>query len=193
MASDAELIGCSLAGDGDAFVEMIGRHESAIWAYLLRRAGRPLAEDLLGEVWAAAFASRSSYNLSFPDARPWLFGVALNTLRRHWRSHEQVDSLPERAAVGTDPWPGVDDWIDGERILRAALAQIEVRQREVLALVVWEDLSVAEAARALGIPAGTARYLLHQARLGLREAPGMVRLLNELNVVKETSAVRDPN
>ena len=50
MASDAELIGWSLAGDPDAFVEMINRHESAVWGYLRRRVGREAAEDLLGEV-----------------------------------------------------------------------------------------------------------------------------------------------
>ena len=49
MTSDAELIAQSLAGDADAFVEMIRRHEAAVGAYLARRAGRDLAEDLLGE------------------------------------------------------------------------------------------------------------------------------------------------
>jgi hypothetical protein len=46
MTSDAELIAQSLAGDADAFVEMIRRHEAAVGAYLARRAGRDLAEDL---------------------------------------------------------------------------------------------------------------------------------------------------
>ena len=82
MESDAELIGRSLAGDGEAFVEVISRHEAAVGAYLARRAGRGPAEDLLGEVWVAAFESRGTYDRSFPDARPWLFGVALNKLRR---------------------------------------------------------------------------------------------------------------
>jgi DNA-directed RNA polymerase specialized sigma24 family protein len=58
MASDAELIGRSLAGDEEAFMEVICRHEVAIGAYLERRAGREAAQDLLGDVWAAAFESR---------------------------------------------------------------------------------------------------------------------------------------
>jgi hypothetical protein len=52
MESDAELIGRSLAGDGEAFVEVICRHEAAVGAYLARRAGRGLAEDLLSDVWS---------------------------------------------------------------------------------------------------------------------------------------------
>jgi DNA-directed RNA polymerase specialized sigma24 family protein len=55
MASDADLIGRSLNGDVDAFVEVVGRHEVAVGSYLARRAGRDAAEDLLGEVWVAAF------------------------------------------------------------------------------------------------------------------------------------------
>jgi DNA-directed RNA polymerase specialized sigma24 family protein len=60
MASDAELIARSLAGDEEAVVEVIRRHEAAVGAYLARRAGRELAGDLLGEVWVAALASRGS-------------------------------------------------------------------------------------------------------------------------------------
>jgi hypothetical protein len=47
MASDAELIGRSLAGDEEAFVEVIRRHQAAVGAYLTRRAGQGVAEDLL--------------------------------------------------------------------------------------------------------------------------------------------------
>ena len=59
-------------------------------------------------------------------------------------------------------------------------------EREVLTLVVWEDLSVVDAARALGIPSGTAYRHLHQARVVLRGAPGMVELLTEPNAVNPT-------
>jgi RNA polymerase sigma-70 factor (ECF subfamily) len=188
MESDAELIGRSLAGDGEAFVEVICRHEAAVGAYLARRAGRELAEDLLGEVWVAAFESRGTYDRSFPDARPWLFGVALNRLRRHWRSRPAEDPVPDvtSLAAGWDPWPGVDRRVDTESVLRTALAGLRPQEREVLTLVGWEDLTVADAARTLGIPAGTARRYLHQARRALRNAPGVAALLADLNAVKET-------
>ena len=188
MESDAELIGRSLAGDGEAFVEVICRHEAAMGAYLARRAGRGLAEDLLGEVWVAAFESRRTYDRSFPDARPWLFGVALNRLRRHWRSRPAKDPVPDvtSLAAGWDPWPEVDGRVDTETVLRTALAGLRSEEREVLTLVAWEDQTVADAARTLGIPAGTARRYLHQARQALRSAPEVAALLTDLNTVKET-------
>lgn len=179
MASDAELISRSLSGDRDAFVAVIGRHEVALGAYLARRVGRDKAEDLLGDVWVAAYESRRTYDRSFADARPWLYGVALNKLRRHWRSAAAEDLVPDVTglAAGWDPWPAVDVRVDIQTLLRAALGKLKPEEREVLTLVAWEDLTAAEAARVLGMPAGTARRLLHQARKELRNTPEIAALL----------------
>ena len=186
MTSDAELIARSLAGEVDAFMEVVTRHETAIGSYLARRVGREAAEDLLGEVWVAAFESRRSYDQSYPDARPWLYGVALNRLRRYWRSQPAEDLTPDVTdlAPGWDPWASVDTGVDTRTVLRKALAKLRPEEREVLTLVAWEDQTAAEAARTLGMPAGTARRLLHQARTALRTLPDVAALLTDLNSVK---------
>jgi RNA polymerase sigma factor (sigma-70 family) len=169
---DAELIARSLDGDEDAFVEVVRRHEAAVGAYLARRVGRELAEDLLGEVWVAALRSRATYDRSFPDAGPWLFGVAHNTLRRHWRSRPADEPVADVTGMvsGWDPWADVDSRVDVESVLRHALTLLGPQQREILILVAWEDLTVADAGRVLGIPPGTARRCLHQARMALRNS-----------------------
>jgi DNA-directed RNA polymerase specialized sigma24 family protein len=129
---DSELITRSLDGDEHAFVEVVRRHEAAVGAYLARRAGRELAEDLLGEVWVAALRSRKTYDRSFPDAGPWLFGVAHNTLRRHWRSRPADEPFADVTgmAPGWDPWTAVDQRLDAESVLRHALALLGPRQRK---------------------------------------------------------------
>jgi RNA polymerase sigma factor (sigma-70 family) len=187
MDSDAELIGRSLKGDVDALIEVLDRHEVAVGSYLARRAGRDAAEDLLGEVWVAAFESRRSYDQSYPDARPWLYGVALNRLRHYWRSRPAEDPVPDVTdlATGWDPWSAVDSGLDTRAMLRPVLTRLKPEEREVLTLVAWEDLTVADAARALGMPAGTARRLLHQARTALRNAPEVSALLKDRNRAKE--------
>ncbi|MGH9129293.1 MAG: RNA polymerase sigma factor [Acidimicrobiales bacterium] len=181
MTADAELIGWSLAGNDDAFVQVVRRHAAAVSAYLVRRAGRAFAEDLLGEVWVAAFGSRSSYDRSFLDARPWLFGIARNALRAHWRHRPDEETEPDPATMAAlvDPWIEVDDRIDGAALMRRVLARLPAQEREVLLLVVWEQLSIADAGRSLGMPAGTARYRLHHARMALRNDPRMVAILEE--------------
>ena len=60
-------------------------------------------------------------------------------------------------ASGWDPWAAVDSRVDVESVLRHALALLRPEQREILTLVAWEDLTVADAGRALGMPPGTAR------------------------------------
>ncbi|MDN3353154.1 sigma-70 family RNA polymerase sigma factor [Actinomadura sp. DC4] len=186
---DAELIARSLGGDEDAFVELVRRHEVAVGAYLARRVGREMAEDLLGEVWVEALKSRATYDRSFSNAGPWLFGVAHNTLRRHWRSRPDEDSVADMTgmAAGWDPWGAVDSRVDTEAVLRHALTLLRPQQREIVTLVAWEDLTVADAGRAIGIPPGTARRHLHEARLVLRNAPGMDALLTDHNAIKEAN------
>jgi RNA polymerase sigma-70 factor (ECF subfamily) len=195
VTTDAELIVRSLGGNEAAFVEVVRRHARAVSAYLVRRVGRMSAEDLLSEVWLQAFASRASYDRSFADARPWLFGIARNVLRSHWRAAPQDELLAEAAQlpVVLNPWPEVEERLDIDGVLRGgfedirrALVALAPGEREVILLVAWEELSVADAARALGIPAGTARYRLHRARLALRAAAGLQETLTQLDEIRET-------
>ena len=174
MEPDGVLIERSLNGRPDAFVEVVRRHEVAIHAYLARRADRQVADDLLAEVWLRAFAARSGYDARHCDARPWLYGIARNVLREHWRT----SSGDEQAALietPVDPWDGVNERLDSTERAKAVMSAVRTlpaAEREVLLLVAWEQLTPAEAAKALGIPPGTARSRLHRARAALRPVLG---------------------
>ncbi len=80
------LIQHSLRGRPDAFVEIVRRHETAVHAYLTRRSGRQAADDLLAEVWLRAFSSITTFGTRQFTALPWLYGIARNVLRAHWRA-----------------------------------------------------------------------------------------------------------
>jgi RNA polymerase sigma factor (sigma-70 family) len=162
---DGHAVARSRAGEPTAFLALFDRHAVDVRAYLERRVGRQDADDLLAEVWLRAFASRASYRGDWPDGRPWLYGVARNTLRVHWqkRSRDRRGS----GAMDSDPWPEVDARLDAEALgatLRQAVLALSADEREVLLLVAWEHLSPTEAAVTLGIPPGTARSRLHRAR-----------------------------
>src|ERR1700722_13865462 len=169
---DGALIRQSAHDRPDAFVEVVRRHEVAIHAYLARRADYQVADDLLAEVWVRAFAARSGYDTRCGDARPWLYGIARNILREHWRT----TSVDERAAIietRVDPWDGVNERLDSTeraKAIMSAVRTLPAAERAVLLLVAWEQLTPAEAARALGVPPGTARSRLHRARCALRQA-----------------------
>ena len=88
----------------DEFVELFWQHGAAVHAYLSRRAGRQDADDLLGEVWLQAFRSRERYDHRWASALPWLYGIARNVLRAHWRTDPPVPS-PAEPLASHDPWP----------------------------------------------------------------------------------------
>jgi RNA polymerase sigma factor (sigma-70 family) len=167
--TDGTLIERSVRGRADAFVEVVRRHEVAVHGFLARRAGQDAAGDLLGEVWLRAFAARGGYDPARDDALPWLYGIARNVLREHWRAGSRTGFGP--AADVVDPWDEVIARLDSAAwagSLTAAIRALPAGEREVLLLVAWEQLTPAEAADVLGIPAGTARSRLHRARTSLR-------------------------
>jgi RNA polymerase sigma-70 factor (ECF subfamily) len=161
---DGEAVARSLAGDPEAFAVLVRRHGPVVHGYLARRSDRQTADDLLGDVWLRAFRSRRSYDQQWPTARPWLYGIAANVLRAHWRRRTVDDN---RIEPGPDPWSDADTRLDAARrwpTLRAAVGALCPEDRQVLLLVAWEHLSPAEIAVSLGIPQGTARWRLHRAR-----------------------------
>jgi RNA polymerase sigma factor (sigma-70 family) len=174
VETDGTLIERSARGRPDAFVEVVSRHEVAVHAFLARRAGHQVAADLLGEVWLRAFAGRGGYDPAYPDARPWLFGIARNVLRAHWRASHGENHAAEESALAqaqTDPWDDVVDRLDSAtrvRALASAVRALPAEERDVLLLVAWEQLTPAQAATVLGVPQGTARSRLHRARAALR-------------------------
>jgi RNA polymerase sigma factor (sigma-70 family) len=171
VETDGTLIERSARGRPDAFVEVVRRHEVAVHGFLARRAGRQAADDLLGEVWTRAFAARAGFDPAYSDARPWLYGIARNVLRVHWRAARTAGRPAERLAE--DPWDDVIDRLDSAAAVRArelagAVRALPREEREVLLLVAWEQLTPAQAAVVLGVSAGTARSRLHRARAALR-------------------------
>jgi RNA polymerase sigma factor (sigma-70 family) len=168
MDTDGTLMQRSVRGRPDAFVDVVQRHEVAVHGYLTRRAGRQAADDLLAEVWVRAFAARGGYDPGHADARPWLYGIARNVLRAHWRAARPAGHVAAQAA---DPWDDVIDRLDSAaraRPLMSALRDLPPGERDVLLLVAWEHLTPAQAALTLGIAQGTARSRLHRARAALR-------------------------
>src|ERR1700730_3114973 len=92
------------------FVEWCRRHGPAIHAYLARRTDRQGVDDLFGEVWLRAYAARATYDSRLGDPLPWLYGIARNALRAHWRFRDRPESVLH--AVPADPWAEADDRLD---------------------------------------------------------------------------------
>ncbi len=176
--TDAELMQRSLS-DSAQFASIFERHFSTIYRYIYRRIGAPLADDLAAQTFTEAFARRERYDTAWPEALPWLYGIASNLLRRHRRSEQR--QLKAFARMGTDPIAADDlspllERLDAEvrgPKLADALARLSARDRDVLLLYAWADLSYREIGHALDIPVGTVRSRLNRARRKMRQGLGL--------------------
>jgi RNA polymerase sigma factor (sigma-70 family) len=170
--SDAELIDESR--DVPArFGEIFDRHAEAVFRYLARRIGPDDASDLLADVFLAAFEARSRYASDFTAALPWLYGIASNLLRKHFRRRAGELRMLDRLVARREPGDHVDvaDAIDAQLQVRAMaklLDELPPGERDVLMLYAWEALTYEEIAGALDIPVGTVRSRLHRTRRRLR-------------------------
>src|ERR1700746_3633321 len=98
---DSDAIAAALR-DPPRFAAVFDRHHEEIWSYLSRRAGQALAEELASETFVRACAARAAYDLSYPDAGPWLYGTATNLLRKHARTEERRRRAYARALERDD-------------------------------------------------------------------------------------------
>jgi RNA polymerase sigma-70 factor (ECF subfamily) len=170
-ASDGALIARSLAHP-QAFAEVFDRHWPAVCGFCTSRAGAA-GEDLAAEAFRIAFDERGRYDLRREDARPWLFGIATNLLRRFFRTTERERRAVERAGdVGGEDVAGdALGRLEAERLgprLAAALAELSGADRDALLLVAWAGFSYEEVALALDVPIGTVRSRIHRARTRVR-------------------------
>ena len=168
MEPDEHLLERSVR-DPSAFEPLVQRHSQALYTYLARRVPSA-ADDLLSEVWMAAFAGRGTFRTDRGSARGWLFGIARHTLIAHLRRPVALPLGYESAEA--EGWEAVDARLDAERsapALYAAVRSLPETERELLLLVALDGLTPTEAAAVMGIPPGTARSRLHRARLRVRE------------------------
>jgi len=108
------------------------------------------------------------------EARPWLYGIARNVVRNHARSGQRRIRLNSKALavselMPADPEMQVVRRLE-DRLVAEAAAQLSDRDREILMLHAWEDLSVADIAVALELSATAAHMRLQRALKRLAKA-----------------------
>ena len=161
-----------------AFEAAFQQNFSPVYRFIARRVGPALAEDLAAETFATAYRRRASFDPRRASLRSWLYGIAANLVRNHWRAEQHLLALdarllPEVDASGSAE--AVDDRVTAAMLaprLATALAQLTADQRDVLLLCAWAELSHEEIAAVLGVAPGTVRSRLSRARAALREHLG---------------------
>ncbi len=162
--------------DPDLFEAFYREHVEDVQRFVSRRVGdRERAADLTAEIFLAAIDSAPRYRPKRGVPRAWLFGIArmLVASERRQRGRERIGQERLRGSVLLDEEDAarMDARLDAaaqSRHLYAAMDRLSETERAVLELVAIDELTVAEAATAVGVRPVTARVRLHRARRKLR-------------------------
>ncbi|MBX3258598.1 MAG: RNA polymerase sigma factor [Labilithrix sp.] len=143
--------------------ELAALHPASFgWALACCRRDHGLAEEVLQDAYCKVLDGRARFDRR-SSLKTWLFGVIRMTAREHRRwsvlrvlRGARSDAPAELPDARRAPDSEAAARQRAERLSRA-LARLAERQREVLHLVFYEDLSIAEAAEVMGVALGTAR------------------------------------
>ena len=134
------------------FDRLVERYQSQILAYCLRRTSANDADDAAADVFAVAWRRRADLP-SGSDALPWLYGVARNVVKDHWRGSRRRRNLVTKISGRRDPGPRSPEDVvveqDDYRTVRAALDGLSELDQEVLRLSAWEGLTYSQIATAI--------------------------------------------
>jgi RNA polymerase sigma-70 factor (ECF subfamily) len=202
-AHPAELLGdlsaqaqpANACMDSEAFAAFYERSARPLWAYLARVSADPaLADDLMQESFVRFLCALQPDLLAAEGevaARRYLFRIATNLLRDHWRRpiSSSIDELPEELFAASDH----SALAESQAILGPALAMMRPRERQLLWLAHAEGYSHREVAQITGLASASIRLLLFRARrkiariLTLQSGPPLLTPALEQEHSRQTS------
>ena len=153
-----------------SFEQLFRDTRADLLAYVLRRSrSAEDAADILAETYLIAWQKLEKVPKD-ERARLWLFGVARNLLMKGASRNRSGSALVERLANELRSADPVHLPVDEERrdALRAVLAALSVRDREILTMTAWEGLTPKQIAKVMGTSANVVRVRLHRARARLK-------------------------
>jgi RNA polymerase sigma-70 factor, ECF subfamily len=187
MESDAELLRKLRVGDEQAFVALVERYNGSMLQIASSFVpSRAVAEEVVQDTWLAVLRGLSGFE-GRSSLRTWLFSILVNRARstgtREQRSIPMADAGPvvDASRFGPDGrWVSPPEhWVEEAEdrlasgkiaaLLRSAMNDLPVRQREVVMLRDVEGMSSEEVCDVLAISEGNQRVLLHRGRSKLRQ------------------------
>lgn len=171
---DADLVRKAQTGDVSAAGRLYDRHHLPIFHYILARTSHPqVAEDLTGEVFTRMIRHLPEYEERGVPFRAWLYRIASNLVKDHYRSKEQAP-LPLTVVEETNMSMNSSERVVEQTLTLAsvqeALAMIDETQSEVVILRFLAGMSLKEVALTLNKSVGAVKSLQHRGLSALRVA-----------------------
>jgi RNA polymerase sigma-70 factor (ECF subfamily) len=148
------------------FQAVFDQHKDAVYRFAWRMSGSPTAaEDITQDVFVGLLRDPDRFDPARGPLRAFLLGIARNLTLKRWRKEHRFEPLDDEAVVAEPV--DLERGAVGDMVGRAVRA-LRPLQREVVILVEYEGLTLAEVARAVDADVGTVKSRLHRARENLR-------------------------
>jgi RNA polymerase sigma factor (sigma-70 family) len=165
--SDADALRAIAAGDRRAFETLYARHRQPLWSFIRQFvADAQLAEEVLQDTLVALWRSAGSFR-GEAQVSTWLFAIARRQAYTHLRRRRPVPVDATEGAPVADPEPSPDRVVAARDELQRVsgwLGELSTELRETLLLALAGDLSYPEIAEVLGVPLGTVKSRVANAR-----------------------------
>jgi RNA polymerase sigma-70 factor (ECF subfamily) len=176
---DALLVKNYIAGDENALVILINRHQSKIYGFIYSKINnRDLAEDIFQDTFMKVIKTLKS-NCYNEEGKflPWVMRISHNLIMDHYRKNQKMPMLRETDefsifSVLQETSPNVEKRIISELIeqdLQKIIKELPDDQREVLVMRIYQDYSFNEIAEITGVSINTALGRMRYALLNLRK------------------------
>ena len=164
--TDDQLVERVKNGDSKAFEELVVRHQKSVYYFVLRVLKNPLdAEDTVQKIFLLAFQNIMGFRAD-ASFKTWLYRIGINQCHNYFRKNKNreffsVDDIP-MTDVRADP---ERDFSNKERVahLQKAVDRLPYKQRMVVTLRIYQELSFEEIGTALHIRTNSAKVNFHHA------------------------------
>jgi RNA polymerase sigma-70 factor (ECF subfamily) len=163
--TDSSLIAAALAGDREAFAQLLERHYDRIHGLAWQLTGsRADADDIAQDVCCTLVEKIGTYR-GQAKFTTWLHGITFNACRDWRRRRRSLGAFTDKLAVlvGLASPPDGRDAYDAAW-LKSAIARLKPALRDTAVLVAGQQLTHAEAAEILGIAEATVAWRMHEVR-----------------------------
>ena len=175
ILDDDKILVASARQDTEAAGRLYDKYYSEILGYIYHCTfDSAVTEDLTSNVFLAAFGNLRRYQWRQIPFRAWLFRIATNEVRMHWRRQKRAAAMIQkeqnRELAGSVP--SGSDCIEAEeeyRLLHKALLELRLKYRTVIILRYFEDKAIAEICEITGLKIGTVKSQLHRGLARLQD------------------------
>lgn len=172
LIEDRDLVLRYAAGETALFAELMRRYKAPIFGYIVRCGVRhPACDDLFQDVFLNVHRAAGRYKPDYP-VRPWLFTIAANAVRSHFRKSNVLrrwfspNEVPDQPSVE----PSLQLAREGDELaefLDGRIEKLPLKQREVLVLCCIEQMSLDDTSQVLEMPLESVKTNLKRARASL--------------------------